>query len=215
MVTRLVTPATPRLPSSPQEAEVWDRRFTDEYSRILGLYFRQLDAVNASLLGTRGGRYLDNPYGAFSNTTTQALTAANTPYVVSLNTTDHANGTSLATNQITVAQTGLYNVQFSLQFENTAAQITEVWVWLRTNGVDVPDTASIWAVTSTHGSVNGYTLGACNFYIALNAGDYLELVAAANATGMNIESYTSSTSPFTRPSIPGAVVTVSFVSAVP
>lgn len=212
MATRLVTPAAPRLPNSVLQ---FDRQFMDEYSRILGLYFRQMDAVNTSLLGTRGGRYLDNPYGAFSNATTQALTSANTPYVVNINTTDHANGTSLASNQITVAQTGLYNVQFSLQFENTTTQITEVWVWLRTNGVDVPGTASIWAVTGSHGGVNGYTIGACNFYADLSAGDYLELVAAANATGLNIESYTSSTSPFTRPSIPGAVVTVSFVSAVP
>lgn len=209
---RLVIPAQPRLPSSP---EVMDRRFTDEYSRILRIYFNQLDAVNQGLLGTQGGRYLDNPYGAFSSNATQALTVANTPYVVAFNTTDHANGTSLTGNKVYVDQVGLYNVQFSLQFENTAAQITEVWVWLRKNGTDIPGTASIWAVTSTHGGVNGYMIGVCNFFAALNAGDYIELVAAANATGLNIEAYTNSTSPFTRPAIPASVLTVSFVSAVP
>ena len=185
----------------------------DDYSRMLRLYFNQLDNTNSSLLGTRGGRYLNNPYGSFSNTATQPVTAANTPYVVALNTADAANGVSLAANKMTVEQTGVYNCQFSLQFENTTASIVDVWVWLRKNGVDVPGTASTWAITSSHGGTNGYMIGACNFFVSMTADDYLELAVAADGTGVNIEAYAASASPFTRPSIPSSVVTLSFVSA--
>lgn len=184
----------------------------DEYSRVLSLYFRQLDTANAALLGRYGGKYLNIPHGAFSNNATQTITAANTPYVVVLNTTDTAIGMTLSSNQITVQQAGVYNVQFSLQFENTTVSIVDTWVWIRKNGVDVPGTASTWAVTASHGGTNGYALGVCNFFVSMTANDYIEVVCAADATGINIEAYASSVSPFTRPSIPSSVVTVSFVS---
>lgn len=205
----LETPVAPRLPSAVPE---YERRFQDEYSRILGLYFRQLDAVNSGLLGRQGGKFLNTPHGAFSNTGMQAITAANTAYVVTLNTSDFANGMSLASNKITVDQTGVYNVQFSLQFENTNVAIATTWAWLRKNGADIAGTASTWDIHGTHAGNNGYVLGVCNFFVLLTANDYIELVVAGNNTGINIEAYAASTSPFTRPAIPSSVVTVSFVS---
>jgi len=205
----LEIPVSPRMPSAVMQ---YDRRFMDEYSRVLGLYFRQLDAANSALLGREGGKYLNTPHGAFSNTATQTITAGNTPYVLSLNTTDYSNGMTLASNKITVDQAGVYNIQFSLQFENTNVAIATTWVWIRKNGVDVAATASTWDIHGTHAGSNGYTLGACNFFVELAANDYIELVVAAGGTGVNIEAYASSTSPFTRPAIPSSVVTVSFVS---
>lgn len=207
---RLTAPVAPRMPNAVGQ---YDRRFMDEYSRVLGLYFRQLDATNQAVFGDGGGKYLSNPYGAFQNTATQALTSANTPYVVVLDTTDAAYGVTLGSNRITVSQDGVYNCQFSLQFENTTTSIVDTWVWLRKNGTDISGTASTWAVVSSHGGTNGYAIGACNFFVSLAAGDYIELVVAADATGVNIEAYTASTSPFTRPSVPSSVVTLSFVSA--
>ena len=206
----LIPTKAPRLPAATKE---YEQTSTDAFMRVLNLYFAQLDNALFGLLGRLGGKYLSNPYGGFSNSTTQAVTAANTTYVVSLNTTDAANGITLATNKMTVAQAGIYNVHYCLQFENTSAQITEVFVWLRKNGVDVPKSASSWSVTSTHASVNGYMLGTANFFVELAASDYLEVAVAASATGLNIEAYAASVSPFTRPSIPSSVVTVSFVSA--
>jgi hypothetical protein len=205
----LEIPVSPRLPSSTAE---YDRRFTDEFNRVLAVYFRQLDAANAALLGRQGGKYLNVPHGAFSNSATQSFAAANTPYVVVLNTSSFSNAVSLASNRITVQQPGVYNVQFSFQFENTNTAIADVWIWLRKNGTDVPDTASTLDVDGTHGGVNGYALAAANFFVNMAANDYLEVIGASSATGVNIEAYTASVSPFTRPSIPSSVVTVSFVS---
>lgn len=206
----LIPVAPPRLPIAKEE---YNERDQNEFKRVLDLYFTQISAMLQGLVSPGGGKYLSSVYGAFSNNVTQAVTAANTPYVVVLNTTDAANGVSLASNKMTVAQDGVYNVQFSLQFENTTTQITEVTVWLRKNGTDVPGTASEWAVTGSHGAINGYMLGACNFFVTMAANDYLELVIAADATGLNIEAYAASSSPFVRPSIPSSVVTLAFVSA--
>lgn len=178
----------------------WMQWFSDLYNTV------------KTLIGTSGGSLLSTTYGAFSNTATQSLAAANTAYVVTLNTTDAANGMSLASNKITVNTAGVYNLQFSLQFENTNPSIADVWVWVRKNGTNVAGTASTWAVVSSHGGTNGYAIGACNFFVSSAAGDYFELMVAADATGVNLEAYASSASPFSRPSIPSSVVTLAFVS---
>jgi hypothetical protein len=207
----LIPTIAPRLPVATEE---YNRGATDSLMRILNIYFSQIDNDFAGLLGRQGGQYLNNPYGAFSNDATQSLAAANTAYVVTLNTTDHANGTSLDSNQITVDQSGIYNVQFSLQLENTdTGQAREVWIWLRKNGTDIAGTASTVSVHAAHGGINGYMLGVANFFVELVGEDYIELVVAANSATINIEAYASSASPFTRPSIPSSVVTVSFVSS--
>lgn len=181
---------------------------------VLRQYFVELDNAFRQLLGVRGGKFLNNPYGAFSNSASQTTAVINTPYVVVLNTSDYANGVTLASNKMTVSQAGIYNVQFSLQFENTdTGHADEVWVWLRKNGTNIAGTASTWSVPASHGGINGYQLGVANFYVSLAANDYIELVYASDALTVQIEAYTSSTSPFTRPSVPSSVVTVSFVSA--
>ena len=211
MTTRRVP--TVKAPALAQVPEAYESTPFNRIVNTLRLYFNQLDSAFGVLFGTRGGKILNNPYGAASNSATQTLPAANTPYVVLLNTADFSNGVTLAANRLTVSQDGIYNCQFSLQFENTTAQIVDVWVWLRKNGADLAGTASTWAVVSSHGGTNGYALGACNFFISLAANDYIELAVAADAVGVNIEAYPSATVPFTRPSIPSSVVTLSFVSA--
>lgn len=207
----LPTFKAPALQKSPiaYAASVFDR-----FNMVLRLYFDKIDNAFAQVLGVRGGRFLNNPYGAFSNTASQTAGAANTAYVVVLNTSDYANGMTLASNKITVDQSGIYNVQFSLQFENSdTGHADETWVWIRKNGTNVAGTASTWAVPSAHGGINGYALGVANFFVECAADDYIELVWATNSTTVQIEAYASSVSPFTRPSIPSSVVTVSFVSA--
>ena len=209
-MNRLFPPVSPRLPLATLQ---YDKQAVDQTNNILRLYFNQLDNVLGSLVGAFGGQYINSPCGQFSATATQAITAANMPYIVALDSTDMANGISLASNRITVPQSGIYNVQYALQFENTATSITEVWAWFRKNGVDIPNTATSWSVTERHGAVNGYVLASTGYFVDLSAGDYLETVVAAAAVGMNVEYYAASTSPFARPAVPAAVVTVTFVSA--
>lgn len=168
-----------------------------------------------------GAPSITNPtYGSFSNTADQLSSANNTATVVALNTTDVANSTSLASNKITISTTGKYNIQFSLQFANTHSQAHNAWVWLRKNGTDIAGTGSKYDVPSTHGSSDGYLIAVANFFVSATAGDYFELVFAADQVyivspaqaGVYIEAYAASTSPFTMPAVPSSVVTVSQVA---
>ena len=155
------------------------------------------------------------PRGAFQNTADQTFGSANTPTVIAFDTTDSAYGFSLASNKVTIVNAGTYNIQFSLQFANMDTQIHEVTVWLRKNGTDIAGTASKYAVVSSHGGTDGYLIAVANFFVDVSANDYIELVCATTSTQVYIEAYASSTSPYTRPSIPASVVTFTLVSPLP
>lgn len=152
-------------------------------------------------------------YGSYQNTASQTFAAANTPTRIELNQTDYANRTYLQTGDgIHVQQTGIYNIQFSFQLANSSATLYEFFVWLRKNGVDVPGTGSKASITGKHGSVDGYVIMAANFYLQLNAGDYVELWGAVSDVSVYIEAYPTQTSPFTYPSTPSTVVTINQVN---
>lgn len=203
-------PLSPAIPLPPQEyAEPAAR----QHNNVLRLYFNQLDAFFTALIGIRGGQYLNTPYGSFSNRANQTAAAADTAYVVTLSTTDIANGLTLASNQVTVAQSGIYNMQFSIQLENTDTQEHDVDVWFRKNGSDLTYTASRYTVPPKHGGVNGHNLAVANFFASLVGEDYVELVWATNSTTVQIETYAVQTVPYNRPGVPSSVLTFSFVSA--
>jgi hypothetical protein len=153
------------------------------------------------------------PYGAFQNNSNVTLAAANTPALIPINSTDYANEMSYASGDgIYVNTAGLYNYQFSIQFANPDNQIHSATVWLRKNGVDVPGTASKFDLIARHGSVDGYVIGACNFYVDLQAGGHIELWWACDSTQPYLEAYPAQVSPYARPSIPSVVATLTYVS---
>lgn len=210
---RIPSPVPPSLPLGPAE---YERRYQDQFSNVLRLYFNQLQSALSTLFNRLGGRYLNFPYGMFQNNVTVTLGAANTPTLVPMTTTDYANGMyAVIADGIHVQQAGVYNYQFSIQFRNTDTQIHDAFVWLRKNGVDVPATMSAFSITSSHGGTPGYVIGAVNFYIDLNDGDYVELWWAANSTQVDMYSLPATTSPYNRPLSPAVVATLSFVSALP
>lgn len=210
---RIPSPVPPSLPLGPAE---YERRYQDQFSNVLRLYFNQLQSALSTLFNRLGGRYLNFPYGMFQNNVTVTLGAADTPTLVPMTTTDYANGMyAVIGDGIHVQQAGVYNYQFSIQFRNTDTQIHDAFVWLRKNGVDVPATMSAFSITSSHGGTPGYVIGAVNFYIDLNDGDYVELWWAANSTQVDMYSLPATTSPYNRPLSPAVVATLSFVSALP
>lgn len=223
-VLRLQNTVAPRLPAAPTE---YSDRFQEQFESILRLYFNQIDATFAGLLGAdpangtfAGGRFLNFPYASVQRTTDFNWAAANTPALITCNQNDYMNGTSNdGTDGIHVDYAGIYNLQFSIQFANTDTQIHNAIVWFRVNGVDVPGTASKFDVPNKHGGSDGYLIGACNFYLELQPGDYVEMWAAASQVengvtdGIYMEAYPVQTSPYAHPAIPSVVMTLSFVSA--
>lgn len=206
-------PAPPNLPLGTDQ---YERRYQDQYSNTLRLYFNRLQNALSTLFNRLGGRFLNFPYGAFQNNVTVTLGAIDTPTLVPFNTTDYANGMFMMPGDgIHVQQTGLYNYQFSVQFRNTDTQIHDAFIWLRKNGTDVAGTMSAFSVTNRHGGIDGYNIAAANFYIDLADGDYVEMWWAANSVQIEMYSLPAITSPYARPLSPAVVATLSFVSSLP
>jgi len=208
---QLQTVSPPRLPAAPVE---YSQRYGDDLTNILRLFFNQLSNGLAALLAPEGGKYINNVYAAIQRTTDVSFTA-NTATQITFNQNDFLNGaTNDGTDGIHVAQAGIYNYQFSVQLKNTDTSIRSAWIWLRVNGVDVAGTGSKFDVTSSHGGTPGFVIAAANFYVQLQANDYVEMWAAVDNTAVTFDATAAQVSPFVMPAIPSVVATLSFVSSI-
>jgi hypothetical protein len=201
----------PRLPSAPTE---YNAQYQEQFMNILRLYFNQIDNLTGVVLGESGGRFIRFPYGAFSSDQDQTTTA-NTATLMTLNTTDFANEVSISSSKITVVNAGVYNLQFSAQFQNTDNQIQDMSIWLRQNGVDIPGSTgyvSIPARKSASAGEEAHEIVGWNYYVEMQANDYIEIYWSATLASVTIQQYPASTGPV-RPSTQSVVATLSFVSA--
>lgn len=210
---QIVNPIAPALPVAPLD---YTRVYHDQFNSILRLYFNKLDSTLAGILNTAGGRYVSSPCGSFFSNTTVVF-SANVATTLTLNNTD-ANATiatSLSNGSIQVLYPGIYDYQFSAQFDNSDSQAHDVEVWARVDGTDVYESATQLTVPSKHGSRNGAAVAAWNFFLAAQSNSTFDLVVAATNTNVRLVSLPASASPFVRPSIPALISTVSFVSRLP
>jgi len=207
---QLETPAPPDLPSPGQ---TYDERLTAQTHRGLLVYFRKLTNILSTVLGPRGGKYLNVPYGAFQDSTDQTAANTTTAYAITFDTTDYANGITLSnTSRLNVSQGGLYNVQFSVQFKNTTNDTQDVEVWFRKNGTDIAKSGSRFGLAPRKSAGDpSHMIGALNYFVDLAESDYLQLMWRPSDVGVSIEHYPAGTSP-TRPATPSVIATVSFVS---
>jgi len=136
-------------------------------------------------------------------------------YVVSISQTRTSlTITGSVASEITVAQAGIYNLQWSGQFINVAAQIHEVSVWIRVNGTDIVGSTGRVSINAKHGAFDGGAIPAWNYLIELQANDYVELWWSTPDVDTYITSFVAGTSP-TRPTTASVIATLTFVSALP
>ena len=203
-------------PNMPLPLEDYNRQYFDQLLNVLRLYFNRLDALTGQLQTSSGGTGIRLPYGAFSSDQDQTTTA-NTATLMTLNTTDFANGVSINSSKITVTNPGIYNLQFSAQFQNTDNQIQDISIWLKQNGTDIPGSTgfiSIPARKSASAGEEAHEIIGWNYYISMNANDYVEMYWSTTLDTVTIQAYPTSTGPV-RPSTQSVVATLSFVSALP
>lgn len=152
------------------------------------------------------------PYGAFQDSTDQVAANTTTAYPMTFNSTDYSNGVSVVSNsRLTVKSYGIYNIQFSAQLVNTDTSIHDMDIWFRKNGTNVPASNSRYSVPNSHGGVDGHTIAALNYYIELNANDYIEIMWATDDTAVSIQQLATRTSPDT-PSTPSVIATMQYVA---
>lgn len=172
-------------------------------------------------VGTSDGEIFVRPtieqqeyYGVFSDTATKTPAAVYTPYAITFNTTDFANGFSRGTptSRIVASASGLYNFQFSVQLSSGSSSAKKVWIWPRINGVDVPNSNSEVSI-----SANGEAqVASWNWALSLNANDYFEIMYAVDDTNIQIvataaQTGATGTATFARPAVPSIILTVTQV----
>ena len=210
MATKQQQLETPSIPSLGYPPDAYERRHFNENNGALNNFFRKLTTNLGSLFGPKGGKFMNNPYGAFQSTADQTAAAANTAYAMTLNTVDYANGVSVASNsRITVTDAGIWNLQWSGQFENSDSQLHDARIWLKINGTSVTGSTGFISIPNSHGGVNGHSIAGWNYFLSLNANDYVELWWETDSTQVSIQAYAASGN---YPSTASLIATMTFVS---
>ena len=207
---RIKPTSSPRLPAAPVE---YNQQYGDQLTNVLRLYFNEIDNVTSSFLGIDGGRYISFPTGSFYDTTSQTA-SANTPKVVTFNTTDTTttlNVSVVSSSQVTVVYPGVYNFTFSAQLSNSSTSVDDTYIWMRVNGVDAAYSMGATTTPAKHVTTNGAATVGWNQQFSLNAGDYVQLVWMTVGGTTSLAPIAASVSP-AYPASPSVALTVTFVS---
>jgi len=148
-------------------------------------------------------RYFLNAF----DTTTQTNISAASGNAFNYNTTVDSRGVAVVSgSMIQVANSGVYNIQFSAQLEKSSANKEDVDIWLSKNGVGVP-----WSATTivVEGS-SDRQVAAWNFLLSMDTNEFAELywhsddlnVVALAASGHAVPAH---------PDIPSIILTVNNV----
>lgn len=185
---------------------------------IIGNEIIEYSGKSATQLGTtsvtRGVKGTTNvSHNAGTAVTEAAAVASSTSsQAINYDTTIYSNDISIVSGtEVTFANAGLYNIQFSLQLLNYTTSEDNVTVWLRLDGVDVDQSASIQQVNQKHGSSPGAAILALNLFQQVTAGQYIELYWASNTGNTVLASFPAGTSP-THPVSPAVILTATQVA---
>ena len=124
---------------------------------------------------------------------------------MTLNNTIHNNGVTIVSgSQITFANSGTYDIQFSAQLFRSGGGGggNEVDIWFRKNNVNVSNSNTVITVPSN----NPYLVAAWDFQDNLIAGDYIQIIWATSNTNIVIKA--GGTILGGGPTIPSVIVTV-------
>ena len=141
-----------------------------------------------------------------------AVSSSTSSQAIAFDTTVYSNDVSVAADsQITMIKAGMYNIQFSLQFLNYTTAEDNVTVWMRFNGTDVVQSASVQQVNAKHGQSPGASILALNLFQQVGAGGYVELYWSSNTGNTVLGTFPAGTNP-THPVSPAAILTVTQVA---
>jgi hypothetical protein len=204
---------TPPVPDLPNPQDRYERLTVAQTNERLRTFFLRVRNAFQALLGPQGGKYLNSPYGAFQDSTSQTAANTTTAYAITFDTTQFSNGVTLSnSSRFNVSQDGVYNYEFSIQFKNTHNDTEEVDVWFRKNGTNIAKSNSRFGIQQRKSAGDpAHMIAAINFYVDMLSGDYIELMWRPSNTSVSIEAYGTSTSP-TRPAVPSVIATLTYVS---
>jgi len=153
---------------------------------------------------------IHRPFASYYDTTTQSLSGANTPTVISFNTVVIESGITLSdSTKITVSIPGVYSVGISMQFDKSSVLSLEpIYIWTRVNGEDVPDSAGEIRLLNN----NSEALPFIPYLYELNANDYIEFVFASSDDSVILSYIPLTNSPYVRPGAPSITLEIKQIS---
>ena len=149
-------------------------------------------------------------WGAFWSNVDQTNAGTTTMNLITVNNSDINNNQVVigaTSSQIKVLNDGVYNIQFSIQFDKSDGGKDEVNVWFRKNGSNLADSNSLFSLEGNNDKV----IGALNFMLKLDEDDYIELAWSSADINLYLYHDSAGTSP-TRPATPSVIITVQQVT---
>lgn len=163
------------------------------------------DIAGVTTVAIPGGGGMTGTYGSFFDTTSQT-TLGNTEEIMTFNTVDlsaTAGVTLVGGSKMTATVDGVYNLQFSAQLRKTSGgQAQLIYIYFKKNGLVIPDSATALTLANN----NQLVVAAWNFFVQLNAGEYVEI--AWYATSPNIELIYEPAPAAGVPNIPSVIATI-------
>ena len=191
---------SPNYPTAPSQ---YSRQFQDQFVNVVRLNTNTLaNAINAPKV-----------FGSYYSDVQQNNASAKAINLMKVNNTILAFNTVARSpfSRIFVAESGIYNIQFSAQFDKTAAASANIYIWLRQNGVDVSYTASKVVLQGSSAEI----VPAWNFLLLMSANDYFEIAWSSTDTNVHISAVAPAVGPPVIPGIPSVILTVCWVSNIP
>ena len=127
----------------------------------------------------------------------QVAAAPNTAYAVTMKS-DPATGFKLEGSKLTVLKGGDYFIVAAAQVGGSTAG--NIWLWVRLNGKDVPDSNSIQNIPSKDFTTVLVSQG----MMTLKAGDVIEIMYQSSAPGLGL----IATKPANMPAVPSIIFTI-------
>jgi hypothetical protein len=165
---------------------------------------------NGQIWTQMGGKAVQAQY---QSTATQVINTTTNGYKMTLDTVDFQYGITQNNGTITLSGPGIYNLQWSGQFQNSNSSIHDAYVWLRQNGVDVPGSNGILTLPGKHAGIDGSIIAGWNYFIqTTSTSETVELYWGVEVSAITLVNLGPQSSP-TRPGTASLIVTVFKVSS--
>lgn len=146
-------------------------------------------------------------YGFFTDGT-QTNPVANTVNLVTLNVTGPTNGISVVGgNALTVVNAGTYTKMFTITVSKTSGGTSDISIWLRYNGVDVPGSRQDLELTNTLSLI----FASGNFTLNMAANSNIQMCWSSADTTVVLTALPAAVGPI-RPTGSSAKITLTRIS---
>jgi hypothetical protein len=156
----------------------------------------QLSATYSVGMGISGSPI----YGSWYDTTNQYSPVAGTATPMYCNSGSGNGITKKYDSNFEVDYAGTYNIQFSVQLDQTSGAGHHIFIWFRKNGVDIPYSASEVAIQGTLAE----SIPSWNFIVDMEPGDYINIMYSVTNTNV----YLKAVAPNSIPGIPSVIITM-------